>query len=173
MQAMQKFKHFLREGQPFDIYTNHTVLKTLITHENPSPRKARWIEKMALFNFKIHYRPGVKMGHADFASRMDTFLSEDSTSASTSILRVQKQSELLPLKRKITSQPNLSILLIRKSKNSIQWHLSEKSNILEGKRLTMGIIATNAAYIIKSTIINAPHSKNKTILLPQVKEEDG
>src|SRR6266498_5990130 len=42
------------------------------------------------------------MGHADFASRMDTFLPKDSTSASTSTLRVQKQSELLPSKRRIT-----------------------------------------------------------------------
>src|SRR6266498_4145532 len=50
----------------------------------------------------IHYQPRVKMGHADFASRMDTFLPKDSTSASTSTLRVQKQPELLSLKRKIT-----------------------------------------------------------------------
>ena len=35
--AMQKFKHFLRGGQPFEVYTDHVVLKTLITHENLSP----------------------------------------------------------------------------------------------------------------------------------------
>src|SRR6266542_252919 len=56
---------------------------------------------MALFNFTIHYRPGVKIGHADFASRMDTFLPEVSTSALTSTLRAQKQSEFLSLKRRI------------------------------------------------------------------------
>src|SRR6266496_6861472 len=62
---------------------------------------------MAPFNFTIHYRPGVKMGHADFASRIDTFLPKDSTSVSTSTLREQKQSELLPLKRRIipTTKP--------------------------------------------------------------------
>ncbi len=37
MWAIQKFKYFLKEGQPFEIYTDHAVLKTLITHENPSP----------------------------------------------------------------------------------------------------------------------------------------
>src|SRR6266498_2108358 len=89
MWTMQKFKHFLRGGQLFEVYTDHAVLKTLMTHENPSPQKVRWIEKMALFNFTIHYRPGVKMGHADFASRMDTFLPKDSTSESISILRAQ------------------------------------------------------------------------------------
>src|SRR6266498_650577 len=57
---------------------------------------------MIPFNFTIHYRPGVKMCHADFASRMDTFLPKDSTSASTSTLRAQKQPELLPPKRRIT-----------------------------------------------------------------------
>ena len=40
MWAMQKFKHFLKEGQPFEVYTDHAVLKTLITHENPSSRRA-------------------------------------------------------------------------------------------------------------------------------------
>jgi len=57
---------------------------------------------MALFNFIIYYRSGVKMGHTDFASRIDTFLPKDSISASTSTLRAQKQPELLSLKRKIT-----------------------------------------------------------------------
>ncbi len=98
MWAMQKFKHFLGGGQPFEVYTDHAVLKTLMTHENPSPRRARWIEKMAPFNFTIHYRPGVKMGHADFASRMDTFIPKNSTSESISTLKAQKQSEFLPPK---------------------------------------------------------------------------
>src|SRR6266540_7442408 len=98
---MQKFKHFLGKGQPFKVYTDHVVLKTLMTHENPLSRKARWIEKITLFNFTIHYRPEVKMGHADFVSRMDTFLPKDSTSTSTSTLRAQKQPEFSPPKRSI------------------------------------------------------------------------
>ncbi len=53
---------------------------------------------MVPFNFTIHYQLEVKMGHADFTSRMDTFLPKDSTSASISTLKVQKQSEFLPLK---------------------------------------------------------------------------
>src|SRR6266498_3124999 len=102
MWTMQKFKHFLGGGQPFEVYTDHVVLKTLMTYENPSPRRVRWIEKMAPFNFTIHYRPEIKMGHADFTSRMDMFLSKDSTSASTSTLRAQKQPELLSPKQRIT-----------------------------------------------------------------------
>ena len=37
MWIMQKFKHFLGGGQPFKVYTDHVVLKTLMTYENPSP----------------------------------------------------------------------------------------------------------------------------------------
>src|SRR6266540_4031892 len=104
---MQKFKHFLGGGQPFEVYTDHAVLKTLMTHENPSPQRARWIEKMVPFNFTIHYRPGIKMGYIDFISRMNTFLLKDSTSVSTSTLRVQKQPTFSPPKRTIilTSNP--------------------------------------------------------------------
>ncbi len=40
MWTMQKFKYFLGGGQPFEVYTDHAVLKTLITYENPSPRRA-------------------------------------------------------------------------------------------------------------------------------------
>ncbi len=41
MWAMQKFKHFLGGGKPFEVYTDHTVLKTLMTHKNPSFWRAR------------------------------------------------------------------------------------------------------------------------------------
>ena len=58
---------------------------------------------MAPFNFTIHYRPGVKMGHTDFALRINTFLPKDSTSASTSNLRDQKQLIILPSKQKTTT----------------------------------------------------------------------
>ncbi len=58
-----------------------------MTHENPLPWRAQWIEKMASFNFMIYYQSEVKMGHADFASWMDTFLSKNNTSESTSTLK--------------------------------------------------------------------------------------
>ncbi len=46
----------------------------------------------------IYYQPEVKMYYVDFISQMDTFLSKDSTSKSTSTLRIQKQPEILQLK---------------------------------------------------------------------------
>ena len=69
-----------------------------MTHENSLPWRVQWIEKMIPFNFTIHYRSGVKIGHADFALQMDTFLPKNSTSESISTLRTQKQPEFLLLK---------------------------------------------------------------------------
>src|SRR6266542_6317539 len=139
MWAMQKFKHFLRGGQPFEVYTDHAVLKTLMTHENLSPRRARWIEKMAPFNITIHYRPGVKMGHADFASRIDIFLPKDSTSASISTLRAQKQPEFLPLKRRVTStiQP-FNLINTNKKQKSNPMASSRKVEIIRRKKTHNG-----------------------------------
>ncbi len=58
------------------------------------------------------------MGHADFASRMDTFLPKDSTSAPISTLRAQKQPELLPPKRRITPTIKPFNLTINKKQKS-------------------------------------------------------
>ncbi len=87
MQAIQKFKHFLKGEQLFEVYTDHMMLKILITHENLSSQRIQQIKKMVSFNFTIHYQPGVKIGHVDFTLRMDTFLPKNSTSISTSTLR--------------------------------------------------------------------------------------
>src|SRR6266498_3343213 len=133
---MQKFKHFLGGGQLFEVYTDHTVLKTLMTHENPSPRRARWIEKMASFNFTIHYRPEVKMGHADFASRMDTFLPKDSTSKSISTLRAQKQPEFLLLKRRVT--PTITPFNLTKKQKANPMAPFRKVEIIRKKKIHNG-----------------------------------
>src|SRR6266540_2779785 len=76
---------------------------------------------MAPYNFTIHYRPGVKMGHADFASRMDTFLPKDSTNESISTLRVQKQPLISPSKRRettTTTSLNLNLINNKKQKSN-------------------------------------------------------
>src|SRR6266498_5925702 len=132
-----KVQHFLGGRQLFKVYTDHAMLKTLMTHENPSPQRVRWIEKIAPFNFTIHYRPGVKMGHADFASRMDTFIPNDSTSTPISTLRAQEQSEFLPPKRSITPirQP---FNLINKKQKSNPMALPRKVEIIRRKKTHNG-----------------------------------
>ncbi len=52
---------------------------------------------MASFNFTIYYRLGVKIGHADFTSRLKTFIPKKDTSILISTQREQKQSAKLIL----------------------------------------------------------------------------
>ena len=53
------------------IYTDHAALKTLMKHDNPTSRRARWMEVLATYFFKIEHRSGKKMGHADYLSRIN------------------------------------------------------------------------------------------------------
>jgi len=40
-------------------------------HDNPTPRRARWIEVLATYFFEIEHRPEKKMGYADYLSRIN------------------------------------------------------------------------------------------------------
>src|SRR6266540_1127140 len=93
---------------------------------------------MASFNFTIHYRPGIKMSHADFASRMDTFLPKDSTSVSTSTLRAQKQPKLLPPKRRITPIITPFNLTNNKKQKSNPMASSRKVEYIRRKKIHNG-----------------------------------
>ncbi len=39
-------------------------------HDNPTLRKARWMEVLATYFFEVEHRSGKKMGHADYLSRI-------------------------------------------------------------------------------------------------------
>jgi len=51
--AIQKFKQYLGKWIPFIVFTDHIALKTLMKHEHPSPRRARWMKILASYHFKI------------------------------------------------------------------------------------------------------------------------
>ena len=53
------------------VYTDHAALKILIKHDNPTPRRARWIKVLATYFFEIEYRLEKKMGHADYLSKIN------------------------------------------------------------------------------------------------------
>ncbi len=40
-------------------------------YNNPTPRRAKWMEVLATYFFEIEYRLGKKMGHADYLSRIN------------------------------------------------------------------------------------------------------
>src|SRR6266498_2023407 len=93
---------------------------------------------MTPFNFTIYYRPGVKMGHADFASRMDTFLPKDSTSESISTLRAQKQPEFLLPKRRVTPTTTPFNLTNNKKQKSNPMAPPRKVEIIRRKKTHNG-----------------------------------
>ncbi len=68
--VIQKFKQYLGGWIPFMVYTDHAVLKTLMKHDNPTSRRARWMEVLVTYFFEIEHRPGKKIGHADYLSRI-------------------------------------------------------------------------------------------------------
>src|SRR6266542_1648869 len=69
--VIQKFKQYLGGWIPFTVYTDHAALKTLMKHDNPIPRRARWMEVLVTYFFEIEHRLGKKMGHTDYLSRIN------------------------------------------------------------------------------------------------------
>jgi len=50
---------------------DHAALKTLMKHDNPTPRRARWMEVLATYFFEIEHRLGKKIGYADYLFRIN------------------------------------------------------------------------------------------------------
>src|SRR6266540_5213191 len=74
--VIQRFKQYLGGWIPFMVYTDHAALKTLIKHDHPSQRRARWMEVLFSYHFDIQHKSGKKMGHADYLSRMNNMQTE-------------------------------------------------------------------------------------------------
>jgi hypothetical protein len=67
--ACLHWRHYLHGTQPFLLLTDHDSLKYHKTMPNMSGRLARWIEKMAEFDYKLQHIPGKDNVVADALSR--------------------------------------------------------------------------------------------------------
>ena len=67
--ACLHWRHYLHGTQPFTLLTDHDSLKYHKTMPNLSGRLARWIEKMADFDYKLQHIPGKDNVVADALSR--------------------------------------------------------------------------------------------------------
>ena len=67
--ACSTWRHYLHSEQPFRLLSDHDSLKYHKTMPNLSQRLARWIEKMAEFDYTIEHIAGVKNCVADALSR--------------------------------------------------------------------------------------------------------
>ena len=63
------FKHYLL-GRKFKIVTDHCALQWLHNFKDPDGLTARWLEKLAAFDYEVQHRPGKGIGHADGLSRI-------------------------------------------------------------------------------------------------------
>ena len=62
------FKRYLL-GQKFRIITDHRALQWLHNFKDPDALTARWLEKLAAFDYEVVHRPGKSIGYADGLSR--------------------------------------------------------------------------------------------------------
>ena len=63
------FKHYLI-GRKFLLRTDHGSLRWLFGFKDPEGQMARWLERLARFEFDIEHRPGLKHGNSDGLSRI-------------------------------------------------------------------------------------------------------
>ena len=76
------FKHYLM-GRNFQIVTDHRALQWLNNFKDPDNLTARWLEKLADFDYEIVHHSGKKTGHADSLSKIP---SQDATTDQTNAL---------------------------------------------------------------------------------------
>ena len=63
------FRHYLL-GPKFTTVTDHRALQWLHNFKDPDGITARWLEKLASFDYDVRHRPGKSIGHADGLSRI-------------------------------------------------------------------------------------------------------
>ena len=63
------FKHYLL-GRQFKITTDHKALQWLHNFKDHDALTARWLKKLAAFDYEIEHRSGKSIGHADCMSRL-------------------------------------------------------------------------------------------------------
>ena len=56
-------------GRKFVVRTDHSALQWLQSFQEPRGQVARWIERLAEYNYEVVHRPGLKHGNADALSR--------------------------------------------------------------------------------------------------------
>ena len=65
---VKHFRHYLY-GRKFLLRTDHASLRWLSNFKEVNAQLTRWFEALAMFDFDIEHRPGVRHGNADALSR--------------------------------------------------------------------------------------------------------
>ena len=64
----RQFRHYLFERK-FTIVTDHRALQWLHNFKDPDGMTARWLKRLASFDYTARPKPGTSIGHADGLSR--------------------------------------------------------------------------------------------------------
>ena len=68
VESVKAFNHYLA-GAPFKVRSDHAALQWLKTFKNPTGKLARWLERLAPYQFQVVYTKGTNIGNADALSR--------------------------------------------------------------------------------------------------------
>src|SRR5438552_11956873 len=71
--ALTKWHHYIENGMPITVITDHDSLKYMNTVQKPSKRLARWVDEFQQYNLVIKYRPGSQAIVPDAISRRPDF----------------------------------------------------------------------------------------------------
>src|SRR5438552_5276647 len=71
--ALQKWHHYVENGLPITVITDHDSLKYMNTIQNPSKRMARWVDEFQQYTLNIKYRPRSQAIVPDAISRRPDF----------------------------------------------------------------------------------------------------
>ncbi|TMI79079.1 MAG: DDE-type integrase/transposase/recombinase, partial [Bacteroidetes bacterium] len=71
--ALTKWHHYIENGMPITVITDHDSLKYMNTVQKPSKRLARWVDEFQQYNLVIKYRPGSQATVPDAISRRPDF----------------------------------------------------------------------------------------------------
>ena len=126
------FRHYLL-GRKFKIVTDHSALRWLHNFNDPDGLIARWIEKLAAFDYEVQHRPGKSIGHADSLSRIPTESVQLTQECRTGVPGATKMKNCNNDEEWPNAQSNYSVHLLPRDTASIPLQavieLNEKTNI--------------------------------------------
>src|SRR4030095_12380042 len=101
--ALQKWHHYIENGLPITVITDHDSLKYMNTVQKPSKRLARWVDEFQQYNLIIKYRPGSQAIVPDAISRRPDFSVMDG-SVNFNALRLQYLEDYVPYVRQFLQE---------------------------------------------------------------------
>jgi hypothetical protein len=121
--ACEHFKQMLY-GVKFQIVTDHSPFKAVFSSTNLSPRLARWMGRLEMFDPEITYREGKKHGNADGLSRMAVEEEEEGEEILPEII-----NKVIYEEEKDNFEEKLEVGEVFKENNESNWNINNIKSI--------------------------------------------